>query len=447
MPSFKITSLKSVGLLVLLITCASVVLSVGVTVFAMGHVNAASIIVPLIVAPVASFSWGHSVLKHTQEILSQTARADESELKARAYESAIANLTHDLRTPVSQISGLLGLMEQRAPKGTQPPEELKMARTAAFRLSGMIQDVLDITRSEMDQTDVVRCAFNPGSLFEDLTQSFEFSAKLKKLELLFENQLSLASVVQDQKRIERITANLIDNAIKYTNFGYVKLRVANGPVVHGRSHILIEVEDTGIGIPREQLHQIFTKFERARNHFAIDGLGLGLALVSKFTDLIEGTVSVNSSLNQGTCFKVSVPCDVLEVAEDARTPVNQFRTCAQPHILLVEDDPLNMELAASVLAPFAQITRAANGLEAVQRFEHDRFDLVIMDCRMPVLDGVSAAIEMRNLEQELCDSRTPIWGLSANASAEERSKALNAGMEDLLAKPLTAAIAEQLLVH
>ncbi len=373
-------------------------------------------------------------------------KAAESELKAEAYEGAIANLTHDLRTPASQISGLLELIEQQHLDGEDSAREMQMAQAASRRLSSMVQDILDVTRTELDRAEAVMSAFDPGKLSDELVTSFRFTAELRQLKLRFDNRLTLSSVLQDGKRIERIMANLIDNAIKYTNSGSVSVKVSNSPIVDGRSDIIFEVEDTGIGIPEEQVQGIFEKFSRARNHYAIDGLGLGLALVSNFADLLGGTVSVESQVNRGTRFSVTIPCEVLEETRAEETPETASACEAKPHVLLVEDDPVNMAFADAVLKSLARVTCAGNGQEAVQKFQQDDFDLVIMDWRMPIMDGVSATREIRHLEKQCSAKRTPIWGLTANASPEERNRALDAGMEDLLAKPLSKKIAQQLML-
>lgn len=386
-------------------------------------------------------------IEQEEELRVIQAQAAESELKAEAYESAIANLTHDLRTPASQVSGLLELIEGQNEEGEAIARELEMAKTASRRLSSMIQDVLDITRTEMDRAEAIVEAFDPNVLLEELVTSFRYTAELRQLEMRFDDKLTVTSILQDKKRIERIVANLIDNAIKYTNSGTVELSVRNTKVINGRCDIYLTVKDTGIGIPDEQLKDIFTKFERARNHYAIDGLGLGLALVSRFTDLIGGSIAVESVVNKGTTFSVKIPCDVLEEVQALEKGEIAMTDDTKPNVLLVEDDPVNLQLATAVLKPFATVTCAMNGSEAVQKFQDKEFDLVVMDCRMPVLDGVSATREIREIEKQLCGKPIRIMGLTANASVEERNVALKAGMEDLLTKPLTKDVAKALIMN
>lgn len=385
-----------------------------------------------------------------RELAEQNAKAAferevESNVKVKAYEAAVANLTHDLKTPAAQISGLLELIEEEVRDKADVSREIQMAKASARRLRTMIEDTLDITRLEMGRSESHAVAFNPADMLEKLVTSFRFTAGLRKLELRFVNHLTVVSVLQDGQRLERIVANLIDNAIKYTNEGHVTVTVANTPVAEGRSKLLIEVSDTGIGIPQEQLQNIFSKFERARNHHAIDGLGLGLALVASLVKMLGGSVTVTSQINSGTCFKVVLPCEVLEQASATAAASRLNTTPDKPRILLAEDDPVSRELAGAMLKGMADITYATNGLEAVRKFEKDKFTMVIMDCRMPVMDGPSAVREIRQFERLAGQTRTPILGLTANASPEESRTAITAGMDRLLEKPLSMKLVKELL--
>ncbi|MCH2077535.1 MAG: ATP-binding protein [Rhodobacteraceae bacterium] len=385
-------------------------------------------------------------INESRELADAKNKAAENQLRAEVYEEAIANLTHDLRTPASQIAGLLTLLEDQLPAGQHRPREILMAKAASRRLGGLIQDVLDLSDRDGAAEQAVLGAFQPARTFEELIISFLFTAETKGLKLKLVNELSVGTIVQDERRIQRIAANLVDNAIKYTNTGAVTLKIANQPTVDGLSDLVIEVRDTGIGIPKDQISEIFRKFERAKNHFAINGLGLGLSLVAKFTKLLGGTITVESELSRFTVFKVVIPCEVLSVVgkdNDAKDAQRSYS--GRPKVLVVDDDVFNLELASSILRQYSDVTCAANGQEAVSRLQKERFDLVIMDWRMPVMDGLTATLEIRRAERDSNRSRTPIFGLTANASFAEREKALHAGMNELLAKPLTRDDAARLL--
>lgn len=385
-------------------------------------------------------------MNESRELADAKAKAAESALRAEVYEEAIANLTHDLRTPASQISGLLTLLEDQLPAGEERPREILMAKAASRRLGGLIQDVLDLSDRDGAADQAVLRAFQPARAFEELVTSFLFTAETKGLNLTLVNDLTLGTIVQDERRIQRIAANLVDNAIKYTNTGSVTLKITNEPTIDGLSNLLIEVRDTGIGIPRDQISEIFQKFERAKNHFAINGLGLGLSLVAKFTKLLGGSITVESEVSSFTVFKVVIPCEVLStVAGETAASGAPSANPSKPKVLVVDDDVFNLELASSILKQFSEVTCAANGQEAVSILKSERFDLVIMDWRMPVMDGLTATLEIRREEKEKNRPRTPVFGLTANASSVERDKALDAGMNELLAKPLTRGDATRLL--
>lgn len=383
-------------------------------------------------------------LSQEEQLMAARTAARENALKAEAYEGAIANLTHDLNTPATQVSGILDLIERIPGVAQNANEEIGMAQAASRRLITMIQDILDVTRSDMGASQTILNVFNPADLLDRLVVSFQFSAKLRNLKIHFENRLTTKTVIQDDKRLERIIANLIDNAIKYTNQGHITVIASNSTPKDGLTILEIEVQDTGIGIPNEQINDVFGKFERAKNHYAVDGLGIGLALVSRFVDLIGGSISVESEVNQGSCFKISIPCEVFDAPRGSEEKRRDSESEGVSEILLVEDDPLNMALAAAVLSPIATVTPAINGQEALEQFKRGKFDLVIMDWRMPVMDGLTATLKIREYESQLMLRKTPIWGLTANASPVEHSRAIEAGMEDLVSKPLSKAWAKKI---
>lgn len=444
---FQINSARSVYFLAALVTLCAVSASIIINQVVVGEFNTVAVIVPLIVAPLTAIPWGLTILRATKEVILQTRKAEESELKTKAYEDAISNLTHDLRTPTSQVSGFLNLIDHKNQNGENARREIQMARSANVRLSKMIEDVLDITNSDVGREPIKIRKFDVGAELRQLTTSFQITAETKGINLALVDHTSVGQIEQDQSRFTRIIANLVDNAIKFTAVGSVTVTVSNFSRSEQVSYLKVLVEDTGIGIPAEQIGEVFEKFSRGGNSNAVDGLGLGLALVSRFVDEVGGTISISSVLGKGSCFEVVIPYELpVENALDPRRSTPSLKEPA-PCILLVEDDDLNMEMAAMILEPLGRVVRAKNGAEAIEKFCQNSFDLIVMDYRMPVLDGFKAAAKIREIEKLNCKASTPIWGLSANTTEANRASAKTVGMNDLLSKPLTFSMATKLLSY
>ena len=361
-------------------------------------------------------------------------RANENDVKVQAFEAAIANLTHDLKSPAATMQGLLDLISDTLGRKSAVSDELRMAQNQSRRLLALVDDVLDLTREEMGQAEVSNIQVDPSELLSDIVMQFQFTAGLKGLKLNFTNNLNVAVLEIDGRRIKRIVSNLLDNAIKYTNTGTIELIAKNVESADGKPMLCIDIKDSGIGIPPEQLETIFSKFQRARNHFAIDGLGLGLALVSRFTDLLDGELNVESKVNEGTTFSLRFPYTTTSLINEN---VAEQTLYAPPSILVVDDDPTNMRLTTSVASHFAQISEAVDGKEAVEKWNSEYFDIIFMDCRMPVMNGIEATKEIRMKEANLNLPHNKIVGLTSNASIEEAASAIKAGMDQVIEKPLT----------
>ncbi|MCH2077540.1 MAG: ATP-binding protein [Rhodobacteraceae bacterium] len=436
---------KAKGLrLALVVTIASVLVSVVIVGFIFRLSVQPAVVVSSIVAPMMAIGWGLCQLRTNDLIAQEALRARELEVRSEAYEIAIENLTHDLRTPIAQVAAVLDQASEGAKNGRDIARQLKIAETATLRLSSTVNDVLDLTRNEMDQSDPVLTVFEPRRWINDLVEPYEFMAKAKGLKLVVVDRLTVGKIAQDQHRLDRVIANLIDNAVKYTNRGSVTVEISNTEPRDGAFQLLLSVIDTGIGIPPDEMDGIFAKFGRAGNHFAIDGIGLGLSLVSKFASQLGASCKVESELDVGSRFSVEFPCTVVESSVSYAVAAD-VRYFSSPRILLVEDDPIYRELATAVLDPVAQVSVACDGEEAIEVFRDKTFDMVLMDIRMPNVDGIFATRKIREFEKQRNARRTPIWGVSANADIDTCRTAKLAGMDDLFSKPLTVSLVRDLV--
>jgi CheY-like chemotaxis protein/anti-sigma regulatory factor (Ser/Thr protein kinase) len=251
-------------------------------------------------------------------------------------------------------------------------------------------------------------------------------------------------IVGDAVRLRQVLVNLVGNAVKFTSSGGVRLRISasgHAPDERGRTGVTFTVTDTGVGIPPEKLGSIFDDFAQAHDSFG--GTGLGLAIASQLVDMMGGQIEVRSTLGKGSTFFFTVwlearrdDADVAEAVQLTLAPVHGRSL----HVLVADDNMINRTLVKRVLEKAGHyVSLASDGREAVEASEGRRFDLVFMDIKMPVMDGLEAARAIREREALCGEHRTPIVALTANAFAEDREQCFEAGMDECLVKPIKVA--------
>ncbi|MCX7174419.1 MAG: ATP-binding protein [Proteobacteria bacterium] len=354
----------------------------------------------------------------------------------------LAMVSHEFRTPMNAILGMAELMAET--KLTQEQAKyLEVFQNAGNTLLDLINDILDLSKVEAGQFKLYKEDFALARLLQTQMELLSGRAHDKGLEL----RLSIAADVPqfvhgDSQRLKQCITNLVGNAVKFCNVGSVGIAVE---VEHDAPDMLrFSVSDTGIGIPADKLDSIFEAFSQADGRITrnFGGTGLGLTITQRLVELMEGRIWVDSTLGQGSTFRFVA---LLPKAEAPATTVEQLpatipasRAFTRPlTILLAEDNQNNVFLMRSLLKDSpCQIDLAENGSIAVEKFQAGRYDVVLMDMEMPVMDGYSATREIRRIEQSRGLAQTPVIALTAHALQEDEQKSLNAGCNKHLTKPI-----------
>ncbi|MBY5931336.1 response regulator [Halomonas sp. DP8Y7-3] len=382
------------------------------------------------------------------ELLQAQSRAlkdavERAESASRAKTDFMAIMSHEMRTPLSGVMGMADLLrdESLSEQGKRHIEGLEASATG---LKSVINDVLDFTRLESGRIDVEQEPFALRGMLEQATLGYR-SRHQSDVQFLMRLAPDLPDwVLGDLHRLRQVLQNLLNNAFKFTRQGFVMLRVSRAQ----DERISFVVYDTGCGISKQDVDRVFEPFEQsdsvmARRH---DGAGLGLPIARNLVRAMGGDLKLDSQLGSGSRFWFELPlpaCD--EVAlKDEPSGSSAADALAPHHVLVVDDNPLNSELVASMLARLGQsCERAANGEEALQVLAEREFDLVLMDLQMPVMDGWETTRRWRDKERSGRgvdgdeDYRLPIIAVTANVLPEHRRASLEAGMDDLIGKPFT----------
>lgn len=388
--------------------------------------------------------------KRTQEALEQANYEAE---KARMSEKRfLANMSHEIRTPINGILGMAHLLADTMPSPKQS-EYIRAILYSADMLQNLVSDILDISKIEAGEMQLMEQTFSLKDLISSILQTFRLRLTGKNVELDFNYDSEIENeVIGDSTFLTQILMNLLSNAAKFTEVGKIGVEVGLLCKLGDYYMTEIKVSDTGKGIPANQIGKIFDSFKQVdeQNKSKYGGTGLGLAIVKQLVNLHGGEISVDSEEGKGSKFIFTMPLkdsyqkpkDLIEMSE------NLSDTVFNAKILLAEDNLLNLKYAESLLTKWGiEVHKAENGLIALQLHENHKFDLILMDIRMPELDGYETTKKIREN-----DKLTPIIALTASAVNDEIEQARLFGMNDILTKPfapnqLKAMLGKYLLVQ
>jgi signal transduction histidine kinase/CheY-like chemotaxis protein len=368
----------------------------------------------------------------------QSRRTAEQAKEARG--DFLANMSHELRTPMNGIIGLAGLLME----GERDKHKKKLAEGvyhSATNLLGLLNDILDFSKIEAGELRLEMAAFSPTQILNDLITLYSNIALEKGIKFEVRAQDNIPAACNgDALRLRQILNNLVSNAIKFTAHGYVRISVCAQHKSNETYTLTFQIEDTGIGIAEDKQALVFEKFRQADTSTArqYGGTGLGLSITKRLSDLMGGTLSLNSVLNEGTIITFSLD---LESATENDLPAIDVDTTTllnpETKILIADDHPVNLLFLRNVLqkAGLKNIEEAINGHEALEAYKNSPHDIILMDCQMPEMDGFTSAALIRQYAKTI--NHTPfILAVTADAMKAAVDKASQSGMDDYISKPI-----------
>jgi PAS domain S-box-containing protein len=377
-----------------------------------------------------------------RDIAQRKKDAEELLRAQKTKELFLANISHEIRTPINGIAGMASLLSQN-PNANEQATYLHAIQSAADNLKVIINDILDLASIESGKLKFEEIGFNLNDLLQSLVSTFSFQASEKKIELRHSlddeaNQIFIG----DPVRLNQILLNLISNAIKFTHSGAISINCHIKKKEVKKILLLFEVQDTGIGIPKDKLKTIFESFSQADASVTrkYGGTGLGLTIVKQLVELQHGSIHVKSEEGVGSTFSFTVPYEL-----GSRDNIKGHLSKGSPllkkslrdfSVLLVEDNDINRLYASSILKIWdCKIDIAENGYVALEKLKNEDYDIVLMDVQMPVMDGFEATKAIRAGVPP--KSQIPIIALTANATRKDIEKCLASGMNDCIPKPFT----------